>query len=1108
MQVHLDASAAEASEETLHSNASAMLPESPLPDATAMRNTTMHEGGAGEEGVRERNRNGDTVIEVGSGRQTCARRRYLIENRSPMLRTHLDDLMSAREARPSRICSLDQLYSQAASLEDVFRAKVLSVAALCNGQLSARIGEGAEGRLLTVAEIQRDAGGVASIQWAPLKQVERAVVKACVLHNGDVSCVCDILRQRIAFASVKEILECLKVLTEDPNLEIVKIRNLHEPQLDAWSNAGYRDVAVMVRLVTPATQWLGVAGHVCELQLAHVDMMSLLKPDQHQRYLRFTKVALSQRRTELGISMGPGARLGYMARLLSFNDSLRSVKLLFAQVCRKVVRTCVPGSSRTLLEAPSFNAMVSRRQHSHSDMGAQGIVDYTRMLDQEGIKSNVCRAEDLDPCTQHLVTMRALAMVRVRNSLPGFFMHERLNQVRHGVRQADATMVLFTRPVGAISKAPILLIILIVGIYFGIDLFGSNGRLAVSARHNVFEARHMRFTMLETRSPEFVKDPVVLGKFGPLLHACEVAPPRGYAIELKHDVANVYMSMVSSSQVSPALFKANGYFLTTHASVGSQARDPVRWVVHRSSHETKQPQSIPERDWKLHAASGCVYGVNNLHCLPRPAIRYDLSNARDKLHHFDLTSPWFMHIGTVIVYLPIVVGCLLCAVVGIMGDTEGSRACLALNFWMPGLLEVVTALGMLLNDSDYPQTSTLLTSYWWVLGLSSMFFGVIIQFKDIWFMPYIPCHFVLTFAGLNVHNIYIIKDLGFGVPFSPAITMAFWLVFLMSRQLLLRRTLNTIRPDTDLYEMAWQTVAEQPEQLAACLQLDAITQQFDRKNRAQQRMPTRTSEANTPPSSFTSLDTASSSTLTQSFMPSHCDLAAVAGRQWIPMLLRRSTSPNQMQRISSLDQLYIQAAVLEPLFLNKVRDIAHASSGMFLLRNLPSDRTGSVDASTQDDTAANEGVVSSQRPRYVAWDHAQHLQRMTTGEGILLKSVDRIIEKLTRSLGCDVAVILDLVRQCIVFDTVTDILSAIQFMCNDPEIQVQRIKNRLSASYDASIFGYRDILVNCCITSRAAHQLRLSGHVCELQLILRQFMDHKTLEGHKRYVEFRNKRCE
>jgi len=514
-------------------------------------------------------------------------------------------MMLEREARPSRIYSLDQLYSQAASLEDVFRAKVLRVAAQSNGQLFARGGEGAEVRLKTVAEIKRDAGGFASIQWAPLKHVHRAVVKACVLYNSDMSRLCDILRQRIVFASVQEIYECLEVLAEDPDLEIVKIRNLLDPQLDAWANNGYRDVAVMLRVVTPATQWLVVAGHVCELQLAHVDMIWLLKPDQHQRYLRFTKVVLSHRHSQHGMSMGGDARLGRMALPL---DLLRSVQNVFARMGRQVARTLKPGSSRNLFDSPSFNTL-ARRRLEISDLGTQGVVNYVRLLRQQGIKSNVCDAEDIDPSTQDLVTMRALNMMRVRNSLPGAFMDERLNQVRYGVREADATMVLFTRPVGAISKTPILLIVLIAGIYFAFDFFGSNGRLAASRTPHVFEARHMRFTVLETRSPEFLKAPVSIGKFGALMHGCEVAPGQGYDIQVKHASSKVYMSMVDSSQVSPALFKANGYCLATNTSADSQGSDPVRWVVHWASDQPRNHTVFPRKTGssKQHRAAFLVF---------------------------------------------------------------------------------------------------------------------------------------------------------------------------------------------------------------------------------------------------------------------------------------------------------------------------------------------------------------------------------------------------------------------------------------------------------------------------------------------------------------------
>ena len=46
-----------------------------------------------------------------------------------------------------------------------------------------------------------------------------------------------------------------------------------------------------------------------------------------------------------------------------------------------------------------------------------------------------------------------------------------------------------------------------------------------------------------------------------------------------------------------------------------------------------------------------------------------------------------------------------------------------------------------------------------------------------------------------------------------------------------------------------------------------------------------------------------------------------------------------------------------------------------------------------------------------------------------------------------------------------------------------------------------------------SHSLTLSGlginrHVCELQLTLKEFVALRSLDGHKRYVAFRNTRCE
>ena len=80
-------------------------------------------------------------------------------------------------------------------------------------------------------------------------------------------------------------------------------------------------------------------------------------------------------------------------------------------------------------------------------------------------------------------------------------------------------------------------------------------------------------------------------------------------------------------------------------------------------------------------------------------------------------------------------------------------------------------------------------------------------------------------------------------------------------------------------------------------------------------------------------------------------------------------------------------------------------------------------------------------------------------------------------------------------------------MTQDEEVMVMRVKNRMAESYDVKqSCGYRDVLLNLRIRSNLTQRLGLDLHVCELQLILKRFMLLKTQEGHKRYVEFRNKR--
>ena len=89
--------------------------------------------------------------------------------------------------------------------------------------------------------------------------------------------------------------------------------------------------------------------------------------------------------------------------------------------------------------------------------------------------------------------------------------------------------------------------------------------------------------------------------------------------------------------------------------------------------------------------------------------------------------------------------------------------------------------------------------------------------------------------------------------------------------------------------------------------------------------------------------------------------------------------------------------------------------------------------------------------------------------------------------------LLDLCRQCIVFDCVRDLFDCLRAIEADPEVLLLRIKNRMDPAYDAQQSGgYRDVSLNLRIVSALTSSYAVDAHVCEVQLILRQFAEVKV----------------
>jgi hypothetical protein len=77
----------------------------------------------------------------------------------------------------------------------------------------------------------------------------------------------DICRQSIVFEDAECLTSCLEAVLSDKEVLVLRVKNRLDPNYDATASAGYRDVAINLRVVSAVTEELGIDMHVCEVQL-------------------------------------------------------------------------------------------------------------------------------------------------------------------------------------------------------------------------------------------------------------------------------------------------------------------------------------------------------------------------------------------------------------------------------------------------------------------------------------------------------------------------------------------------------------------------------------------------------------------------------------------------------------------------------------------------------------------------------------------------------------------------------------------------------------------------------------------------------------------------
>lgn len=122
---------------------------------------------------------------------------------------------------------------------------------------------------------------------------------------------------------------------------------------------------------------------------------------------------------------------------------------------------------------------------------------------------------------------------------------------------------------------------------------------------------------------------------------------------------------------------------------------------------------------------------------------------------------------------------------------------------------------------------------------------------------------------------------------------------------------------------------------------------------------------------------------------------------------------------------------------------------------------------------------------------------------VSVKKRARAIEKLYRSYNSDPGLLIDLVRSSITVDSIKELYECLDRIKADEDVAVLQIKNRFKEDAVTS-GGYRNVALSLVLVTDATIRLGVESHICELQFGLKEMEKVKSIDGHKRYVKWRN----
>eukprot|EP00960_Hanusia_phi_P044282 756553-Hanusia_phi.AAC.3 len=659
-------------------------------------------------------------------------------------------------------------------------------------------------------------------------------------------------------------------------------------------------------------------------------------------------------------------------------------------------------------------------------------------------------------------TEASLLLIAGKGMMPGGFLDYLIHSADAGVQDAKTASVMFSsRPLSNVIRKRFFQIALILtGIVMILSwVLEANSPFRVLWRSRSYDITHARITVLRMRSTEVSN--ATIAKVG-FLQDCRKLNPSLRA----SNGSQFFYSM-------DTLVSANGWEFYTGSANSSFDHDPFFLELHVSDKSAKlDPTTLSEDEWRLVTKFDCNLSPRTELC---QTVVLNITETRNQRYHFDLRLSWETVADIVGMALRLVAtfGTAALANAGFtfLGKTTSASA-----FHFAGVIDIVVAIFTPLDTLGFLQ------SFFW--GVFELGYGLIMQFKEEYTLTMMPVYCV---AGSFMNTLIIdLREGRFSINLNSlrlnhTFLFLAWLIFYVWRQYLLYKSFKRIERDILQYNELWKQIAQDKINLAA---LNEAVATIEVQPSIFQHLPL-SSTAGTLHATPIGLERSRRANVSHrraSVSDVGSDLSALV----LQAARTLASVPSQL-RIDSLEQLYAQALVIQPVFFEKMLELGSKCDCFFLV----------------DDSQAGD-------QRYISWaETVEDPDRQALIKGPTLKNVTRAIQKVVRSYHGDVSRLMDIVRYVLIFDDIVKLKRAIEVIREDPMIQVARIKNRLEHSYNSiKSGGYRDICLNIRICNDYTRKFYIDNHLCELQLVLKSFMDLRAEKGHKNYRVFRDQRCE